>query len=204
MNILDNRPLAEQKSDGTFKRVISRGRKLSSIRYKEYSYWLNMNTRCNNKKYSDLYPTYEEVSMSEYFKNYNNFVVWCREQPEFFKVNWVLDKDIIKPKNKIYHEDLCCFVPHQVNGFFTFNKSRGNNLPLGVSWSESEGKYKSYCARLDGRNKTLGRFDNPYDAFSAYVKYKNNLAKCLADTWEGEVGDKVVEVLRNFNVIDYL
>jgi hypothetical protein len=204
MGVIDNKPLAEQRPDGTFKRVISRGRKLPNIKYKEYRYWSDMNTRCNNKNYSDKFPTYKEVHMSDYFKDYNNFVVWCREQPEFFKDNWVLDKDILKPNNKIYHENLCCFVPTQVNSFFTFKKILGSELPIGVSWSESEGMYKSYCALLDGRNKTLGRFDNPDDAFSAYVEYKNRLAKSLADTWEGEVSDRVVNALRNFNVIDYL
>ena len=204
MKTLDDRPLAVQKPCGGFKRVISRGRKLSSIRYKEYSYWQNMNTRCNNKKYSEKFPTYKGVVMSESFKDYDFFVRWCRDQPEFFKDFWVLDKDLLVPKNKIYGEDTCCFLPPQINGYLTMNRRSSNGLPTGVSWCASEGKYKSYCAKLDGSNKTLGRFSDADSAFKAYVEYKNSLAPLLADTWEGLISERAEEALRGFDVRDYL
>lgn len=204
MNTQDNRPLAQQKPCGGFKRTISRGRKLSAIKYKEYCYWGNMATRCNNTNYSDKYPTYQEATMSTGFKDYNYFVEWCRSQPEFFKDFWVLDKDILVPNNKVYSENTCCFIPPQINGFLTMRKSFVRDLPTGVSWCHSEGKYKTCCANLDGKNMTVGRFSDSETAFDAYVKTKNELARYLADIWEGEVSQNVTTILRNFDVRDYL
>lgn len=200
----DERLLAIQKEDGSFKRIYKKPSNKSQSRYKEYCYWQNMNTRCNNPNYSKRFPTYVDVSMSTEFQDYNQFVLWCRDQPEFYQDSWVLDKDLLLPKNKIYSRETCCFVPPSVNGFFTFNRLQSNGLPKGVSWCETECKYKSYCAQLDGKNKTLGRFNNPEDAFDAYLDYKNLLAVKLAGMWEGKVSERVYETLKNLDIRDYI
>lgn len=200
----DKRPLAIQKEDGSFKRTISRGRSKSCIKYKEYCYWQNMNTRCDNPKYREKFPTYKGVTMSDDFKDYDQFVKWCRSQPEFFNSFWVLDKDLLVPRNNVYSKETCCFIPSQVNSFLTVNRLVDNGLPKGVTWCESEGCYKSYCADLSGRNKTLGRFSNPEDAFESYVVYKNSLAKELADKWKDKMRDSVYQVLYNLDIRDYI
>ncbi|ADX89617.1 hypothetical protein TUST1-10_01025 [Vibrio phage ICP1_2004_A] len=173
--------------------------------YREYSYWRNMNTRCNNPNYSEKYPTYIDVCISEEFSDYDFFVGWCRSLEVFKNDHWVLDKDIILKGNKCYHPDLCTFVPSEVNGFFVMRTSkRDKDLPVGVSWCESEGKYKTYCSQLNGKNKTVGRFLNVDDAAIAYVTFKNNLAKELSSRWKGIVDERVIKTLNKYDVRDYI
>ena len=202
---MDKRPLAQKMGNGNYGRVIRQGRSKAGIKYKEYCYWSNMYTRCNNSKYSDLFPTYKDVTISKYFSDYNNFVDWCRSKKEFFYDNFVLDKDIVKPNNKMYHEDYCNFVPKEVNGFFVLhNNKRQKSLPLGVSWCESEGKYKTYCSQLNGKNKTLGRFNNEVDAGISYINFKNSMAGLLLDKWRNVLSEEVIFSLENYDVRNYV
>lgn len=173
--------------------------------YKEYSYWHNMNTRCNNPNYSEKFPTYRDVYMSEEFSDYNFFVNWCRSLTVFKNEGWVLDKDIISKGNKCYHPDLCTFVPSELNGFFVMRSSvRDMELPVGVTWCASENKFKVYCSQLNGKNKTVGRYLNIDDAANSYVNYKNSLAKELIKRWDGLVDKRVINTLKTYDVRDYI
>ncbi|AGH32089.1 HNH endonuclease [Vibrio phage 11895-B1] len=175
------------------------------IKYKEFSYWLDMSTRCNNPNYALKFPTYKDVIMSDTFEDYNIFVEWCRSKPQFFEDNFVLDKDIVLPKNKIYHEDFCNFVPPQVNGFFVMRTNgRNKELPVGVSWCNSEGKFKAYCSQLNGKNKMLGRFKNEVEAGIAYINYKNSLAPKLLKIYYKVLSEGVIEALESYNVLKYI
>lgn len=176
-----------------------------TIFFKEYAYWQNMNTRCNNPEYALKFPTYQGVSMGEDFKDYNMFVNWCRSCPQFYNNGWVLDKDILESGNKVYTGNLCTFVPPELNGFFIMRRFRRNKeLPIGVSWCSSEGKYKVYCSQLNGKNRTIGRFLDVDLAAKAYVDYKNSLSKELISRWNGKVDDRVIKTLKSYDVRDYI
>ncbi len=139
------------------------------------------------------------------FINYDLFVEWFRVLDVFKNDHWVLDKDIILKGNKCYHPDVCTFVPSELNGFFVMRYSkRDKELPVGVSWCESEGKFKTYCSQLNGKNKTVGRFRNMDDAGAAYVTFKNNLAKELTVRWRGLVDERVIMTLENYDVRDFI
>ena len=96
------------------------------------------------------------------------------------------------------------FVPDIVNSFLTFVRQKDRGLPVGVTWCESEGKYKSYCSQLNGKNKTLGRFNNPDDAHNAYCKFKEAMAHKLAETYKDQVDSRVTESLLSFKVEKYI
>lgn len=170
----------------------------------EYSYYYGMMTRATDDKYKNRFPTYKNVSVVGNLSDYNYFVEWSRKQVGFGNLGWVLDKDILIPHNKIYSEETCVFVPNIVNSFYAFIKTTNTNEhPYGVSWCGSEGKFKAYCAQLNGKNKTLGRFNNPEDAGQAYREFKNNLAKKLAKEYNGLVDERVTKALNNFDVANY-
>lgn len=170
----------------------------------EYSYYYSMITRATNPKYKERFPTYKDVVVEGKISEYNYFVEWSRQQKGFGNLDWVLDKDILVPHNKIYSEDTCVFVPNIVNSFFTFIKtSNCNEYPYGVSWCESEKKFKVYCAQLNGKNKTLGRFNTPEEAAQAYRAFKNNLAVELAKKYESQLDERVTKALYNFDVANY-
>ena len=89
-----------------------------------------------------------------------------------------------------------------MNSFITF-RHKNRDLPVGVSWCESEGKYKVYCSMLNGKNKTLGRFSDVSKAHETYCKFKEKMAKTLAEKFEGQVDRRVTEALHNFKVSSY-
>lgn len=171
--------------------------------YLEYSYYHNMRTRATNPNYRKLYPTYEGCTMSEEWEDFQEFARWCWQQKGFGEDHMCLDKDILFPKNKIYHPDRCVFIPNLVNSFMTFRRSK-QSLPTGVSWSEAEGKYKVYCSQLNGKNKTLGRFNCPNEAHEVYKRFKIGMAKLLAEMHEDKLDDRVLAILNDFNIEEYL
>lgn len=169
----------------------------------EGTYHHNMLTRSTSKIYKTKFPTYKDVSVGDNFKDFQFFAEWCNKQVGFGTESFVLDKDIIYPKNKVYSENTCVFVPAGMNSFFTFVRSSDRGLPVGVTWCESEGKYKSYCSQLNGKNKTLGRFNNPEDAYIAYCVYKEKMAVKLANAYKDTVDSRVTEALLDFKVSNY-
>lgn len=160
--------------------------------------------RSKNDKYKEYRPTYKDVTVSENFTNFQFFAEWCNKQIGFGQQGFVLDKDLLIPQNKIYSENSCVFVPDVINSFLTFVRQKDSGLPVGVTWCESEGKYKSYCSQLNGKNKTLGRFSNPSDAYIAYCGFKEAMARKLAETYKDQVDPRVTESLLSFKVEKYI
>ncbi len=172
----------------------------------EGAYYSNMKTRACNPNYKKNFPTYEGVTWSKNMADFQFFVPWCRRQVGFGNHGWVLDKDLVIKGNKVYHEAACVFIPHGINGFILNNHSsrRDKNLPVGVSWSEARGKFRAGCSQLNGKNKTIGRYQNPTDAGVAYINFKNNLALDLAKIWKDKVDDRVIDTLLSYDVRDYV
>lgn len=156
-------------------------------------YHHNMVTRSTNENYKLKFPTYRDVTLCSRFQNFQYFAEWCQSQVGFGNLGWVLDKDVIGT-GKVYSENSCVFVPTEINSYFvTYTKER--DLPKGVSWCPSEDCYKAYCSQLNGKNKTLGRFDNAEDASVVYQDFKNNLANELVIMFDGKVDKRVIDKL---------
>jgi len=176
------------------------GKKQSCL---EYAIHHKILMRTGNTKTQEHRPTYKGCRVSGNLKNYNYFVEWCRCQKGFNTEGWVLDKDILSGKDKIYSEDTCVFIPMCVNSFLTFSKrTNSTSVYAGVSWqksyTKSGGKYIVSCAQLDGKNKTLGRTTCPKEGYKLYRKEKVRLARVLAQRYCGIVDDRVYEYLNNF------
>lgn len=171
---------------------------------KEGAFYQGMMCRVRGTGGSHVHnPKYIGTDVSENMADYQFFVEWCRLQKGFEEDGWVLDKDYLSKDKKIYHEDTCVFIPVVMNSFIT-TRRKNRGLPLGVSWCESEGKFKAYCSQLNGKNKTLGRFTNPEDAFNAYKKFKKEKATELAKMYTGRVDERVLFILKDFDVEEYM
>ena len=111
-----------------------------------------------------------------------------------------LDKDILVKGNKVYSEATCCFVPKEINSFYTkANKIRGL-FAIGVSFDKSSQKFIAGLS-IEGKYKILGQYDNEWSAFLAYKQAKENRAKELAEKWRGQIDDRVYEKLINYKVL---
>lgn len=75
---------------------------------------------------------------------------------------------------KIYSPKTCCFIPKNINLFFTNIKSDNTTGYVGVVWDKSRCKWRAQIRDFDtGKTKNLGRHENKEDAIRAYIKYRN-------------------------------
>ena len=166
---------------------------------KEYQLWVGMIGRGCSQKVKSKYPAYKDCSVSENFKNYSYFYEWCYSQIGFGLDGWHLDKDIIRHNNKVYSEDVCVFVPHQINPFFEASGASRGDYPIGVSFEKARGKYEAYC-RANGKKHGLGRFASPELAHDAYKDFKEKLCKELANKWRCQIDNSVYDAMMVWSV----
>ena len=168
------------------------------IMKREYKLWSSMLNRCYDKTYQRRFPTYKDCEVSEYFKCYDNFHIWCNEQKGFKERLWQLDKDLLITGNKLYSEETCVFLPVSINlAIVKPVKVRG--LPVGVSLS-SDGRY--FVARISryGKCKKLGIFKDVESAKQAYLCAKKNYLLDLANKYKGMIDDRAYDALINYKV----
>jgi len=166
---------------------------------KEYALWYSMLSRCFSKECQTNHPTYRECFVSENFRSYSFFYEWCQEQKGFGKQGWQLDKDILVKGNKIYSEDTCVFVPHNVNLFFVDRHSARGEYALGVCMDKRDGKYIAKCNK-NGKRVNLGYFSTQEDAFTTYKKFKEALCKELALKWKNEIDARLFDAMMVWSV----
>ncbi len=171
---------------------------------KEYNLWQGMLHRCT-KEYWLEWSAYDGVTCSDDFKDYTFFYEWCNKQVGFGNADengrsWQLDKDILVKGNKTYSEDTCCFVPQRINSLLIKSESARGEYPVGVCLITSAGKYIARCNCGVGKQKYLGFFNTPQEAFQAYKTYKEGLIKEVANEYKEMLDSRVYEALMNYEV----
>lgn len=166
---------------------------------KEYTHWSSMLSRCYYQKYHERFPTYIGCSVDPQWHNFQEFAEWCQWQVGFGAPKSVLDKDLLLPNNKIYSPEACVFLPAKLNNLIVTQVKPGKNVPAGISFQESSQKYIVSCA-IDGKNKNLGRYKCPKEAFKVYKDFKENLVKEKADEYKDQIDPRAYFALVNYKV----
>lgn len=96
----------------------------------------------------------------------------------------------------------CCFVPSEINSIITNRRARRGEYPLGVSFVKSKNKFVATLS-IGGKNKTLGHFTNPDDAFNCYKNAKEAQIKAVADNWKNALDNDVYEAIVNYKISKY-
>lgn len=122
-----------------------------------------------------------------------------RKQIGFGVEGFRLDKDILFKGNKLYSEETCVFVPHQINSLLVNVKRARGNYPIGVHFSKSAGKFIAQCS-VKGKRLHLGVYNTEQAAFEAYKAYKEDVLKLLANEYKDVIDERVYSVLLNYNV----
>ena len=150
-----------------------------------YSKWAGMLERCYSDKYQLRQPTYIGCTVCEEWLTFSNFKAWMEQQDWQGKE---LDKDILKPGNKVYRPDVCVFVDSIVNTFtITCGASRGQ-YPLGVCIRKLEKKFNAQCRNpFTKKREHLGSFTCQDEAHQAWKKRKHELSCQLADLQDNSV-----------------
>lgn len=158
--------------------------------------WKSMLTRCYSAKFQHWEPSYIGCSVCNEWLSLSNFKQWfdenCIEQ-------YHLDKDILFKGNKVYSPETCCFVPQEINKLLNTCRNVRGAYPIGVTKCRS--RYKA-SIMVCGRKISIGTFDTPEEAFSAYKAKKTNKVKELAEKYykEGKITERVYNALLNYRV----
>lgn len=163
---------------------------------KEYVHWSSMLTRCYTETYQERFPTYIGCSVDEQWHNYQEFAEWCNWQVGFNE-GYVLDKDILVKGNKVYSPETCVLVPPELNSLVVTQINPGKNVPAGISFQTSYQKYIVSCA-VDGKNKNLGRYKCPEEAFAVYKQFKENLIRERAEKYKDKMDIRAYHALTNY------
>ncbi len=184
--------------DGEFKRYNRVGGKYVGTR--EYKLWVSMLQRCYSDECQKKHPTYVGCTVSEDFKYFQKFAKWCQSQVGFGLEGYHIDKDVLFLGNKIYSEDSCVFVPSNINALLTKREAQRGEFPVGVSWIKNAQKYLARCSDGSGKQKRLGRFTTPEEAFVTYKTFKEALIKQLANKYQSVIDTRVYEALMAYTV----
>lgn len=169
-----------------------------------YDYWRAMIERVHIKN-DNFHRTYVNVTIYEEWYNYQCFAKWAEENYyEIDNYKMELDKDILVKGNKIYSPNTCVFVPDIMNVLLLkSDKSRGD-LPIGVYWHERDQEYRAQCSYVtdygECKNKWLGGYDNPEDAYYAYKAFKEEYIKKVANKFKKNIPEKLYNALYNYEV----
>jgi len=141
-----------------------------------YGAWFNMLNRAYSPKLHDRRPTYIGVTVCEEWHSFMAFRAWMQTQGWEGKQ---LDKDILHPGNKVYSPENCIFVTPQINSLLGDCAAARGSYPIGVSWNKYAKKYEAYL-RINGKQKRIGLFTDPYEAHLAWRKAKYDYVRAHA------------------------
>ena len=161
---------------------------------KEYHLWKGILTRCYIKT-----KFYEDSIVSENFRNYSYFYEWCNRQIGFDQDGFELDKDLLFKGNVVYSEDVCVFLPKEVNNVLTNRKRHRGQYPVGVSYHKASGKFSATCS-IGGKSHHLGVYLTVEEAFSVYKETKELYVKELAIKWKDSIDERAYLALISFTV----
>lgn len=180
-------------NDGKYKTSVCRKHTV------EYDHWKNMIDRCYSPNMLNRNKTYINVYVSENFKSFSYFHDWCHKQTGFNNNGWNLDKDLLIKRNNIYSEDLCVFLPKEINQILVKSNASRGDLPIGVSFDKRRGLFES-CIRMNGRKSFLGYFNSEIKAHLEYKKAKEAYIKEVAQKWESHIDKRAFQALINYRV----
>lgn len=150
----------------------------------QYIVWHNMLKRCYDVKLHEKYPTYTNCTVCDEWLNFQNFALWYDEN--YYEIpgeQIALDKDILTKGNKIYSPKTCVFVPQNINLLFVKSDNTRGKYLIGVHYHKQKKKYQARCSLGTGRQKHLGLYDTPEEAFKAYKEFKEALIKKIANDY---------------------
>lgn len=142
-----------------------------------YQKWHSMIKRCYSEVIHKKRPTYIGCTVCDEWLTFSGFKEWMIKQ------NWQgmhLDKDIIKPGNKVYSPDNCSFVTQELNSLLNDHGRARGFYPQGVHFYNPTGKYKAQI-NANGTKIAIGYYSTIEAARKAYKKVKTALIFKTAD-----------------------
>lgn len=158
----------------------------------EYVKWTSMLRRCYNEKH----PTYIGCSID------TNWLTYSRFKQDYISMigcglGWQLDKDLLIKGNKVYSKDNCVMLPSRINLLLINRKNDRGSYPVGVRL-HSCGKYEARCNIDASRQKSLGLYSTPEEAFRVYKVFKESYIKQIANEYVDTLDPRAYNALMNY------
>ena len=174
--------------------------RVNGVLTKEYVLWHSMLVRCYSDKSKKRNPTYEGCEVSDNFKSYEYFYEWCHNQIGFGNEGFELDKDLLIKGNKVYNENVCVFLPQEINSLLVKSTASRGEYLIGVCWHKRDKVFMATVSKNKGKQEFLGYFKTELEAFNAYKTTKETFIKEQASKWEGKIDDRAYEALMAYTV----
>ena len=178
--------------------------RVNGVLTKDYVLWNNMLERCYSDTYKNKRPTYKDCEVSENFKYYECFYEWCHNQIGFDNDGngnpFQLDKDLLVKGNKVYSENVCVFLPQEINSLLTKREASRGEYLIGVYWDKTANAFKAQVSKNKGKQEHLGYFKTELEAFNAYKQAKEAFIKEQAEKWKDNIDARAYEALMSYEV----
>lgn len=160
-----------------------------------YLKWKSMLQRCYSAKEQERHPTYVGCSVCEEWLRFSNFRAWMETQDWEGKE---LDKDLLFRGNKIYSPDNCVFIDRKINLFLTEHSTACGPYAIGVY--KQRNKFIAQCG--DGvKRRYVGSFNTETEAHLAWLSFKLNVARNLADEQtDPRVAKALIDRYENYTI----
>ena len=164
-----------------------------------YYAWARMFERCYSEKFHRIKPTYIGCTVSDEFKDYSKWREWY-DNYQYKYDGWHLDKDLLIKGNKVYSENTCVFLPHEINQILVKRTASRGKYLIGVSWHKTNNAFVARVNKNKGGSEHLGYFKTEIEAFNAYKQAKESYIKEVADRWKDRIDPRAYEALYNYTV----
>jgi hypothetical protein len=172
----------------------------SGKKTKSYGAWQNMIGRCYNVA-DWRYPRYggRGITVCGGWHNFQTYAKWYEEN---YRLGFVMDKDLRKPRSRVYSEETCEFIPQKVNKLLISNNKTRGSLPVGVY--ERRGRFHTDI-NLGRKRKYIGSFETSEAAFSAYKRQKEDYIKVVAKECFGnnEISEEIYNTLMDWVITPF-
>lgn len=156
-----------------------------------YARWKSMLERCYSARWLELHPSYVGTSVCDEWLRFSVFKSWMELQDY---VGMDLEKDLIKPGNRVYGPENCIFITESINAFITEAKALKGRWPTGVHFDLRSNKFAAQINNpFTGKRQHLGRFSCPDKAHQVWRSAKHQFACRYADM---QTDPRVAEALR--------
>ena len=174
--------------------------KINGKHTKHYDVWSDMLRRCYDFKYIQQHPSYVGCRVHDSWLNFQIFSDWF--QSNYYQIEGeqiCLDKDILSKGNKIYSPDTCIFVPQTINKLFTKSNEIRGRFPVGVYYKKENKKYIAQC-NVNKKQKHLGCYDTPEEAFQVYKNFKEKHIEEVAEEYKNKIPTKLYNAMITYEV----
>lgn len=168
-----------------------------------YARWYAIFRRCYDEA-NNRFPNYEHHFVNEDWFNFQSYMEWAVNQPNYNKKGWQLDKDLLVLDNLEYGPNSCCFIPKEVNMAIITNRIQENVLGTGVIFDKKLGKFLARAQQTHKKSKHIGCYNTSEEAFEAYKTCKILYVRHLAEKYREELDPLVYEAMLNWKVREVL